>query len=338
MEHVAIDVGGKESQICVRSASGEVVLERKHPTEELGAFFEKRAPSVVVLETCSEAFALADLARTAGHRVHVVSATLVRELGVGARRIKTDQRDARALSAASCRIELPSVHIPSQTSRDRKAICGMRDELVECRTKLINSVRGWLRATARRPKSGSACNFPARVRAVADELPAQVTALLQAIDELSKQIDVLESDITAAAKGDPTCRALMTTPGVGPITAIRFVSALDEPTRFASAHKVESYLGITPGEHATSLKKQRTSITKAGCSRTRWCLVQAAWVAYRRRPNDPMIVWAKEVEKRRGKRVAIVALARKLAGILYAMWRDGTLYNAEQTAARTAAA
>jgi transposase len=103
----------------VRASDGEIVHERRHRTEELEDFFKKRSPSVVVFETCSEAFALADLAKAAGHKVHVVSATLVRELGVGARRIKNDQRDARALSAASCRIELPSVHIPSRGHRAR---------------------------------------------------------------------------------------------------------------------------------------------------------------------------------------------------------------------------
>lgn len=311
MEHVAIDIGGRESQICARSSSGDIVLERRHRTADLEEFLRGREPSVVVLETCSEAFAIADVAREAGHRVRVVSATLVRELGVGARGIKTDVRDARALSSASCRMDLPSVHVPATVSRERKTICGMRDGLVESRTKLINAVRGWLRATARRPKSGTAENFPKRVRALVGEPPAYVAALLEALDALSKQIDVLDKEIASHAKADETCRRLMTAPGVGPITAVRFVAALDTHERFESAHRVESYLGLTPGEHATSMTKHRTSITKAGCTRTRWCLVQAAWVAWRRRPTHPIVRWAREVEKRRGKRTALVALARK---------------------------
>ena len=89
---------------------------------------------------------MADAALACGHEVRVVPAQLVRLLGVGARGVKSDWSDARTLSEVSCRIELPSVHIPSQESRDRKSMCGMREGLVECRTKLINSVRGWLRA------------------------------------------------------------------------------------------------------------------------------------------------------------------------------------------------
>ena len=119
----------------------------------------------------------------------------------------------------------------------------------------------------------------------------------------------------------------MSTPGVGAITALDFTATLDKVERFASSHHVQSYLGLTPGEHSSSEKQRRTGITKAGSSRLRWLLVQAAWSAKRSAPNDPMVLWAKEVEQRRGKKVAIVALARKLAGILFAIWRNGTLYS-----------
>ena len=119
MEHVEIDIGGKESQICVRGSGGAIVLERRHRTAELGEFFSKREPSVVVLETCAEAFELAELARSANHEVRVVSATLVKALGIGSRGVKTDVRDARLLSEASCRMDLPSVHVPARQSRER---------------------------------------------------------------------------------------------------------------------------------------------------------------------------------------------------------------------------
>ena len=137
-----------------------------------------------------------------------------------------------------------------------------------------------------------------------------------------------------AAKADPTCRRLMSVPGVGANTALRFVAALDATGRFPSAHSVEAYLGLTPGERSSSQKQQRTGITKAGSPAVRHPLVQAAWAARRCRRQDPLHHWASAVQKRRGNRVAAVALARKLAGILYAMWRDGTSY---QPAPRPAA-
>ena len=162
MEHLAIDLGGRESQICVRGSDGEIVEERRCRTAALPGYLARRPRSRVVVETCSEAFGIADAA--VGHEVRVVPATLVRSLGVGARRLKTDRRDAQILSQVSCRIDLPSVHVPSRQARQRKTLCGMREALVEARTKLVNTVRGWLRAEGRRPRGGDIATFCARVR------------------------------------------------------------------------------------------------------------------------------------------------------------------------------
>ena len=114
---------------------------------------------------------------------------------------------------------------------------------------------------------------------------------------------------------------------------MRFVAAIDDPTRFQSAHRVESYLGLTPGERSSSERERRTGITKAGPSALRRTLVQAAWSLLRSRPNEPMVIWAMQIAARRSRFVAVVALARKLVGILFAMWRDGTAYRAARTTA-----
>ena len=302
-EHVAIDLGGRESQICVRAQDGTILEERRFLTRSLASYLERRPPSRVVLETCAESFAIADDALNLGHEVRVVPATLVRSLGVGARRTKTDKRDAEILSEVSCRIDLPSVHIPSLVSRERKASCGMREALVSARTQLTNTVRGWLRARATRPRSGAIETFPTRVRALLPQLPGYVERQLQMIEELTRQIGAADKELTAMARQDATCARLMTVPGVGPVTALRFAAALDEIGRFRDAHKVEAYLGLTPGEYSSSERRQRTSITKAGSPALRRALVQAAWAARRcRRNTHPMLTWATEVEKRRGKR------------------------------------
>src|SRR6185437_25977 len=105
VEHLAIDLGSKKSQICVRAADGTVVEERKLETLALGPYLASRPPSRVIVETCAESFRVADIALEAGHEVRVVPATLVRTLGVGARKTKTDKRDAQILSEVSCRID-----------------------------------------------------------------------------------------------------------------------------------------------------------------------------------------------------------------------------------------
>jgi transposase len=344
MDHIAIDLGSRESQVCIRTADGQIREERRVGTRSLGKFLAERPPSRVVLEACAEAFAIADRALAAGHETVVVPATLAPSLGVGDRGVKTDTRDARNLSEASCRMsKLPAIHVPSQESRDRKAMCNLRESLIQARTKLINSVRGWTRPQGLGVvKSGAPTTFPFRVREHVTErkakLPSYVDHVLVAIDKLSTEIAEMDEELKEAAKSDPICRLLMTAPGAGPTTATRFTAAIDQVGRFPNAHRLQSYLGLTPGERSSSERKRKTGLTKAGPSKLRWVLIQAAWAARRYYKDDPIVMWSGEVEKRRGKQVAVTALARRLAGVLYAMWRDGKPYDKNHQATRATAA
>lgn len=330
MQHVAIDLGGRESQICVRSSEGQVLQEGKVETGRLASFLKVQPASRVVLETCAEAFCVADLALSCQHEVRVVPATLVRSLGVGARRVKTDRRDAQVLSEVSCRIDLPSVHVPTQTARQRRSLCGMREELVAARTSLINCVRGWARTQLLKLRSGVPSTFVQRVTKAAlqqpEGLPPYVDQLLTVIESLNEQIAAADKTLLRMAMEDTLCKRLMSVPGVGPVTSLRFVAALDDVSRFPNAHAVQSYLGLTPGENSSSERRQRTGITKAGPAAVRRALTQAAWNFRRSRPTDPISVWAAQIEQRRGKFIATIAVARKLAGVLFALWRDGSRY------------
>ena len=339
MNHVAIDLGSKESQVCIRQADGTIVSERKHPTRKLGEWMQQWEPSRVILETSSEAFKVADAALAAGHQVKVVPATLAKQLGVGERGIKTDQRDARKLSEVSCRIELPSVHIPSTTARELRSLVRSRELLVETRTKTVNHVRGWIRTQLAKLRRGTTATFPERVRARAIEeqqpIPVHIEQVLVVIDALNLQILAADRQVKQLARDNPACRWLMTIPGVGPVTALTYVAAIDDVSRFAHAHRIQSYLGLTPGENSSSERERRTHITKAGSTSVRRTLIQAAWVALLRYPNEPMVRWAAQIAERRGKFIAVVALARKMAGIMFALWRDKTSYRPSKAAAVT---
>ena len=326
MEHIAIDWGGRQSQICVRAADEQIVESRRVQTARLGEYLAKRPPGRVIIETCAQAFSIADQAKAVGHDVRVVPSTLAPALGVGERRTKNDRRDAEVLSRVSCRVDLPSVHIPSKESRQRKAICTARDALMRSRTLLINSVRAWLRIEGRNI-SATPESFPDRIRTACDALPPYIEQQLTVLDTLNKQLRVADRDLKVLARSDELCRRLMTVPGVGPVTAVRFKAALDEQSRFRDAHRVESYLGLVPGERSSSESQHRLGITKAGSTALRACLIQAAWAARRCKDTPLMVTWSLEVEKRRGKYVAVVALARKLVGVLFAIWRDGTRYD-----------
>ena len=330
MNHVAIDLGSKESQVCVRAADGSIVLEKKHPTRRLEQLMAGWEPSRVVVETSSEAFRVADAARRSGHEVRVVPSRLAPQLGVGERGVKTDERDARKLSEVSCRIDLPSVHIPSEEARTLRSIIRSREILIEMRTKLVSHVRGWLRTQLWKLSRGSTATLPARMRAEAT-VPDHVEQVLVMIDALNVQMRQADQRVKALALSNPVCQRLMTIPGIGPLTAVTFVAVIDDITRFAHAYRVASYLGLAPGENSSSDRHQRTGITKAGPSSMRRTLIQAAWVLFRRYPNDPMTRWATSIAERRGRPIAVVALARKMSGVMYALWRDQTNYKPTDT-------
>lgn len=332
MNHVAVDLGSRKSQYCVRSPDGQVVTEAKIETRALKGFFGTLDKSRVVLETCSEAFKIAEYASSAGHEVSVVPATLAPSLGVGHRGVKTDKRDAQNLSMASCRMErLPGVHRPSTLARDRRALLTHRRTLIEARTMFVNSVKGWARAQLLPPVPGSTATFPKRMRDAAlgepEGLPSYIERTLQTLEALNKQIVEADGELEKLADDDKICATLMTMPGVGPVTAMSFRAAVDDVKRFENAHAVAAYLGLTPGENSSGMATNRLAVTKAGPAKVRAALVQAAWAAYRTRPHDPMVQWARKLAERKKVQVAITALARKMSGILYAMWRDGATYN-----------
>lgn len=336
MQHVAIDLGSKESQVCIRREDGSIVHERKHPTRKLGELMQSWSTSRVVLETSSESFRIADLALAAKHEVRVVPATLAKQLGVGERGVKTDLRDARKLSEVSCRIDLPSVHIPSADARELRSMLRSREALVSTRTKLVNHVKGWLRTQLWKLRSGAPATLPERLRAHAamlqQAIPAHIEETLVVLEALAVQINASNRRVQTLAKEHSVARLLMTIPGVGPVTALTFIAAVDRVDRFERTHHLQSYLGLTPGENSSSERERRTSITKAGSTAVRRTLVQAAWAAIRTAPNSPMVKWATQIAERRGRFIAVVALARKMAGIMIALWRDSTTYNAFKAA------
>lgn len=339
MHHIAVDLGGRKSQLCVRDTDGNILREQSCETHAMTRFLPA-APGRVVLETCAEAFAIADLVKALGLEVVVVPAVLAPQLGVGQRGVKTDVRDARALSEMSCRMEnLPRVHVPSVRSRDRKSMLAARDALVKSRTALINSVRGWMRTVLIKMSSGSSETFPARARKTClvqpNGLPQYIDSLLKVVEALNHEILESQKELESVAKSDSIVTQLRSVPGIGPITALSFASTIDEVGRFESASSVASYLGLTPGERSSGARVRRLGISKAGAARTRVALVQASWVLWRTRPNDPNVKWAKTIAERRGTQKAIVALARKLARIMFAMWRDGRSYAPPMTPAVT---
>ena len=199
MDHIGIDLGGRDSQVCVRNSAGAITEEARRPTIELGRWLASRAPARVIWRPAPEAFRLAGIAQQHGHDVRVVAATLVRALGVGQRGLKNDVRDARILSEASCRIDLPSVHIPTVVSQEVKAICVSREALVRMRTLLVNRVRSYVRSRIGRRVRATPETLPAKVRrALLDDpegLPAHLERVLVVLETLREQIAQADAEL-----------------------------------------------------------------------------------------------------------------------------------------------
>lgn len=337
MEHIGIDLGASRSSLCILSSTGEITLETTVETRKLFPFLSKRPSSRVVIESCAESRKVALMARELDHQVTVVPTIFVRTLGIGTRGIKTDKRDARNLALAAFRLgdQLPHVHIRSDEAERKKELLGSRANLISLRTSAINFVRSSLRRQLK-PRIGRAPkSFCANVRDAFDEVPLEIEVHLTLISTLNEQIALLDRKIRKLAEADQDAQRLQKIPGVGPIVALAFLATIDQPERFASAANVASYLGLSPGENTTGGNVKRTGIIAAGQRQMRSLLVQAAHsMMNSRRTTEPMAAWAREIERKKARKIAVCALARRLAVVMWAMLRDGSKYDPTLTKPR----
>lgn len=331
MDHIGIDLHKRESQICIETDLGEVI-EKRIRTERgrLEAVFGKRPRAKILLEAMTESEWVARCLEDLGHEVVVADPNYAAMYATRSRRVKTDRRDAVTLADA-CRLgAYRRAHRASDRQRHVRAELAVRDTLVRTRVKCVALTGALLRRHGIHLPSGNVDGFVARVerQGMGEEQRLEIAPLLSLIRTASLEIEAADQRIAAIAADDPVIQRLRTVPGVGPVTATAFVATLDTWERFAGPHQVEAYLGLVPSEKSSGEKQRKGRISKAGNSRARWLLVEAAWAILRSRRDDtePLRRWAQRVALRRGMKVGIVALARKLAGILYAMWRDGTTY------------
>jgi transposase len=160
-----------------------------------------------------------------------------------------------------------------------------------------------------------------------------IDPLLATVDVTDAQLAIIEQQLATLCVQEPIIAAMTTTPGVGTVVAATFMSVVDEAKRFQSAHQIESYVGVVPSEDSSGGKRRLGAISKKGNSYLRSLLVQTAWTIVRTSDkSDPLHLWVPQLIQRRGKRIAVVALARRLVGVLWAMWRDGTVYDANHLA------
>jgi transposase len=296
---------------------------------------DNAASTLLVMETCDVAGWVYDIAVSLGFAVAVANPCNEAWRWTKVKR-KTDRDDALKLARMADRSELPTVHMPPPQQRQRRRLVHHRRTLVQRRTQIKNQVRSIFSQQGLLLPRGTKCWTKAgiaQIRAEARALPrcsidelwrGRLHVELQMLAALTKQIGLMDKKLDALAGDDPRARLLQTVPGVGPRLAETVVVHLDDPHRFKSAADVSSYAGLVPKQIESGTMKRAGRITRRGPALLRGMLVEVAWMVYRQSP------WAKSFVERisRGmksrKRIAIVALARKLLVRLWAMLRDGT--------------
>ena len=333
MDHAAIDLHKKESQIRILTEAGEVV-DRRVPTSRAAftSVFGPRTGVRVLVEASTESEWVAQHLETLGHEVVVADPNYAPMYGTRSRRIKTDLRDTVALADACRQGTYRAVHRRSAPQRVRQWELSVRDQLVRTRTRAIAGVRAITRSVGARLPRTTGARLKAHLDALA--LPPETGTALQPLCDLithtTTALDECDARLAKLAAADLACRRLMTAPGVGPVTAVAYVAAIDDPRRFRRASQVAQYLGLVPRETSSGERQRRGHVVRAAQPRVQRLLVQAAWRVLRSpQPHAVALrTWGMALAERRGRRIAVVAIARRLARLLWAMWRDETDFRA----------
>jgi transposase len=215
---------------------------------------------------------------------------------------KTDQNDAEGLAQIMRTGWYRSVHVKSLDAHRTRALLGARAQLVGMTTRLSNHIRGVLKTFGMLPGAMRGAPFDRRV----------------------EQIAVFDKAVHALAKNDPTCRLLMSVPGIGVVTVLAYVSTVEDPARFARSRSVGAHMGLTPRQYQSGEVDRSGRISRCGDTLARTLMYEAAVVILSRvKKASGLKDWAQAIAKRSGIGKARVALARKLCTILHSIWRSG---------------
>jgi len=335
----AVDIAKSVFEIAVSHHPGHVRERHRLSRERFLTFFAQQKPGTVLLEACGSAHHWARSLSTIGHHVVLLPPHRVRPYVTGN---KTDSADAKALLEAVRNQDIRPVPVKSIHQQSLAALHRLRSAWISARTARINTVRGLLRELGVFIPRGAKRVRPALAELLENPdspLPhALRPALADAADEialLERRLANLQTQLNALGRSIPDVHLLQTILGIGPITATALVAFVGNVQRFPSGRHFASYLGLTPREHSSGLTRRLGAISKRGDTYIRMLLVHGArsilWSAKRNTNPDPIQLWALEIERTRGHNKAAVALANKLARIIWAVWRNQRPYERRST-------
>ena len=349
MKHyVGLDVSLEKTAICVIDDHGRLLMRTSAPSDpqSIAAVVCRHAQDAerIVLESGQLSTWLTRELRCLGLPVICVDARQAHR-ALSGRLNKSDPADAEGLAQLARTGWFRAIHVKSLTSDRLRALIAARDRLIRIRKDLEGQARGMLKTFGVKLgpiKPGrERAGFRDQVRlAVPDEpaLKVALEALLEAHQAVCREYEQLDNAVRRWARDHELITRMMTVPGIGPITAAAFIAVIDQPDRFTTSASVAAYVGLTPRRFQSGQVDYSGRISKSGDPMLRACLYEAACALLSRVSRfSSLKSWGVRLAARKGYRKAAVAVARKLAVILFRIWKDGSSFRGRQEATMTAA-
>jgi transposase len=312
------------------------VLRRELKRAQVEGFFTKQEATEVVLEACGGSHHWGRLLSRLGHRVRLIAPQYVKPF---VKRAKNDRNDAEAISEAASRPTMRAVVIKTVDQQADGIILKHREMLVGQRTQAINALRGHAAEFGVVAAKGIVKVAPLlAVLATDSAIPANARAMFAQmgthIAALDQHVQAMDDELAALHKANPVSQALTAIPGVGPLGAIT-VALTVEPGNFTSGRHFAAWLGLTPKEHSTGGKQRLGKISKAGNERLRQLLFVGAMsvIRFAKPGSKSASAWLLQLLERKPRKLAAVALANKMARIIWSMMSRGEAYRRQPVTA-----
>jgi len=338
VNYCGIDLAGVSSYAYVTDEKGRKLgsgpLETKQSAfERLVKKFGRGGLSIAIEAGNQTAWVYEALVKL-GAKVTVVNPTKVKLIAESRR--KTDKIDAKILCELLRLDALPHpVHMPGSQARELRGLLVARRQLVSARTKLCNVVRGMLRQTGVRLPTRALSTLSGWQRLLDagfehDHILSIVAAYYESFQALTRSIHELDQRLAEHEKNEPRAARLKTMPKVGRIASLTFLAAVDDVNRFPTSRKLVGYSGLAPTVRQSGERTEYGAISREGRRELRAVWVQIAHLVAtdKKRATQPLRTWFNRVAKKRGKKTALVALARRLLVIAYQLLKSETDYDA----------